>query len=304
MGLALIAGLATAAHAQAPAQPAWTTDVAQAQETVVDLGHGVYAISTNLRPLAGNVTVAVGSDGLIVVDTQFASLYDKLKARIAALSALPVKFVINTHHHGDHSGGNAGFGRDGAVIVAQEEAREHLGHPPNNFDGTPVKPMTAIGLPEVTYDQTMAIHIAGQTARIIHIAKPAHTDNDSIVYFPDANVISTGDVFGTLLYPNIDPRVGGSIDGMIAAIDQIDALANDQTRIVPGHGPVSGKAGLAEFRAMLVTARDRIGKLKRQGMSEQQVMDANPLADLNARWLLPGSPFAERFPIIVYQSIK
>jgi cyclase len=133
---------------------------------------------------------------------------------------------------------------------------------------------------------------------------PAHSDGDSIIYFPEANDIRTGDVFNSLRYPYIDPIVGGTADGMIAAIDQIDAMTNDQTKIIPGHGPISNKAGLAEYRDMRVTAHDRIAKAKASGMTEQQVTDATLLADLNKLWLLAGSPVAERFPAIVYRALK
>jgi glyoxylase-like metal-dependent hydrolase (beta-lactamase superfamily II) len=309
LGLAVLSAVAVATRAQPvpqpPPQPAWTTEFSKVQETVSDLGHGIYVLSPNIRPLAGNTTIAVGTDGLIVVDTQFAELYSKIKEEISGISKLPVKFVINTHHHGDHTGGNVDFGKAGAVIVAQANVAEHLGHPAPRTDNAQGKPMPAMGIPAVTYDgPSMTVRVGGQTARLFHTVAPAHSDGDSIIYFPEANVISTGDVFNSLLYPYIDPSVGGTVDGMISAIDQIAALANDQTRIVPGHGPISNKAGLAEYRAMLVTARDRIAKAKASGMTEQQVTDANLLADLNHRWFLQGSPVAERFPAIVYRALK
>jgi glyoxylase-like metal-dependent hydrolase (beta-lactamase superfamily II) len=303
ISLFLIASFTAMTHAQSQ-KSEWTTNISDAQETVVNLGRGIYVLSTNIRPLAGNVTVAVGSDGIIVVDTQFAPLYDRIKAKIAGISALPVRFVIDTHHHGDHSGGNPAFARDGAVIIAQTMAAQHLAHPPDNLDGTPVAPMAPIGMPAITFDKSLLVRVGGQTVQLYHPPLPAHTDDDTIVYFPEANVIATGDVFNSLLYPNIDSRVGGSIDGMIDAVDMVMALANDQTRIVPGHGPVSDISGLAQYHAMLVTARERIAKAKARGMTEQQVTDANLLSDLNPRWYLPGSPVAKDFPALVYRSLK
>jgi cyclase len=289
----------------APAQPSWTSDFAQVQETVTPLGHGLYVLSPNIRPLAGNTTVAVGSDGLVVVDTQFPQLYGRLVQSIADISKLPVRFVVNTHHHGDHTGGNAAFGQAGAVLVAASMALPHLATPPRRADGTAAAPMPAIGLPAISYDgPAMVLRIAGQTARLIHPPAPAHTDDDTLVFFPEANVIVTGDVYNSLLYPHIDAAVGGSMDGMIAAVDQIAGLADENTRIVPGHGPVSSKADLAEYRAMLVTARDRVARAKASGMTEQQVMAANLLADLNPRWFLQGSPVAEQFPAIVYRALR
>jgi glyoxylase-like metal-dependent hydrolase (beta-lactamase superfamily II) len=305
LSLAMWIAMATPAFAQAAKLPEWTTDFANAQETDLDLGHGIHVLSTNIRPLAGNTTVAVGSDGLIVIDTQFPQLFNKLKAGIANVSKLPVRFVINTHHHGDHTGGNEGFGRDGAVIVSHSMVAQRLERPAKRGDGSTPAPMPAPGLPSITYDANgVAVRVGAQVARLFHPVVPAHSDSDTIVYFADANVIVTGDIFNSLLYPNIDASVGATIDGMIAAVDQIASMANDQTRIVPGHGPVSNKAGLAEYRAMLVVARTRIGKAKEDGMTEQQVMNAHLLDDLNARWFLTGSPVAERFPAIVYQSIK
>jgi glyoxylase-like metal-dependent hydrolase (beta-lactamase superfamily II) len=303
--LSCIAVLAVSGAARGQAQPAWTTEYAHAEETVSDLGHGLYAVIANVRPLAGNTTVAVGSDGLIVVDTQFAPLHDKLKARITGLSTLPIRFVVNTHQHGDHVGGNPAFAKDGALLVSAASAAQRMAHPPVRPDGTAGAPMVPSGLPVISYEgSSMTVRVGGQTARLLHPATPAHSDGDTIVYFPEANVISTGDIVNTLLYPNIDVGVGAGIDGMIAGVDQIDALADAKTQIVPGHGPVTNKAGLAEYRAMLVTARTRIAKAKAEGRSEQQVDEADLLADLNPRWLLPGSPFAARFARTVYQSLK
>jgi glyoxylase-like metal-dependent hydrolase (beta-lactamase superfamily II) len=291
------------AHGQA-ADTKWTEQMQDVDEHVTSLGHGLYVLSPNIRPLAGNVTVATGSDGVIVIDTQFAPLYPKLRASIAALSKQPVKFVIDTHHHGDHTGGNPSFAHDGAILVAQDNAAIHLASPPNNLDGTPVKPMAKEGMPALTFDNAMTVSVAGQVARLVHTAQPAHTDDDLFVVFADANVIVTGDIYNALLYPNIDSRVGGSIDGIIASVDQILGLTNDQTLIVPGHGAVTHRDGLVEYRQMLVTARDRIAKAKAAGMSEQQVNDAHLLDDLNARWYLPGSPVAKTFPALVYHSLK
>jgi glyoxylase-like metal-dependent hydrolase (beta-lactamase superfamily II) len=147
------------------------------------------------------------------------------------------------------------------------------------------------------------ISVAGQTADIRHPG-PAHTDGDSIVWFPQANVMATGDIFTTNGYPNIDISVGATIDGAIGAIDTMLSLANDQTKIVPGHGSLSNKAGLIEYRAMLATARDRIAKAKAEGKTEQQVVDANLLADLDAKWKIANNANSERFPRNVYRSLK
>ncbi len=299
----IMAVFASTAHAQARSSR-WTTSVPDAQETVTDLGHGVYMLSTNFRPIAGNITVAVGENGIIVVDTQWAPLYDKIKAAIKGISPLPVRFVINTHHHGDHTGGNPRFGADGAVIIAQTQAARHLAHPLNKLDGTPVAPMAPEGLPSITFDTALTVRVGDQTAELYHPPIPAHTDDDTLVIFRKANVISTGDLFTPLLYPHIDTRVGGGIDGMITAVDVIDKLADDKTVIVPGHGVAARKADLVEYRAMLVTARDRIAKAKAAGMTERQVIDANLLVDLNPRWVVFDTPLAQEFAAFIYQSVK
>jgi len=283
------------ALAQASAQ---TMDYAKTTETTVSLGHGLYAIiAANPDPTSGigDTTVAVGSDGLIVVDSQFAQLYGMLKAKITAISPLPVRYVINTHSHGDHSGGNAAFARDGAIIVAHENALKVMAAARNAEKDS---------LPTKTYSgQGSEISIPGQRAQLAHPA-PAHTSGDTIVIWPAANVISTGDTMHRPGYPNIDTANGGNIDGMIAAADFIIAHCDANTKIVPGHGGVTDRAGAIAYRAMLVTARDRIARAKAQGMSEDQVAKANLLADLDTYWRIPGSSASERFPVNVYRGLK
>jgi cyclase len=237
-----------------------------------------------LEGLGGNITVAVGSDGIIMVDTQFAPLHDKIKAAIAKISPLPVKFVINTHYHGDHTGGNALFHKEGATIVAQDNIRVRLAAgTTNGLTGAKNPPLEADGLPTDTYQVGgKKIEVGGRVAEINHVIN-AHTDGDSWVYFPDANVLALGDTF-TRNYPNIDWGNGGGIDGMILANERYLKAANDSTKIVPGHGPLATKVNLQEFHDMLVTARDRVKKLYDAGKTEQEVLAADPLADLSKKW--------------------
>ena len=278
--------------------PADAMDYAKTTETTVNLGHGLYAIiATNPDPSSGigDTTVAVGRDALIVVDTQFAQLHDMLKSKITAISPLPVKYAINSHFHGDHSGGNAAFAKDGAIIVAHENALKAMvaGRTTPNQ-----------ALPAQTYSgHATEISIPGQKAELLH-TDPAHTSGDTIVVWPGADVISTGDVMHKPGYPNIDNANGGSIDGMIAAANFVIAHCGPNTRIVPGHGDVTDRAGATEYRNMLVTARDRISKAKAQGMSEDQVAKANLLADLDKYWKIRGNGASERFPINVYRGLK
>jgi glyoxylase-like metal-dependent hydrolase (beta-lactamase superfamily II) len=239
-----------------------------------------------------------------MVDTQFAPLHDKLKAKIASLSPLPIKYVINTHFHGDHTGGNAAFAHDGATIVAYKTVADRMSNPLPGANGQPGTPAPADALPTKTYaGKESTVKVAGVTARLVHPA-PAHTDGDTIVIWPAANVITTGDIVSSAAYPNIDVASGGSIGGMIAGADYIIAHANAATKIVPGHGPVTDIGGVKDYRAMLASARDIIAKAKASGMTEDQVANGNLLAELDGKWKPQGNAMASRFPRLVYQSIK
>ena len=292
--LAVLAALALSAG-PALAQ----TDYSKVEEQVTELGHNMYA----LTGAGGNTTVAVGSDGIIVVDTQFAPLYDKIRAKIKSLSPLPIKYVILSHYHGDHVGGAASFIKDGVPLVSTAQLVVRMKAPPVQANGQPGVPAPDDAVPKQTYSgDSYEVKVGGVTAQLHHPA-PAHTDGDSIVMWPAANVISTGDIVGSVAYPNIDVLVGGGIDGMIAATTWIIDHADASTKIVPGHGPVTDKNGVIAYRTMLQTARDRIAKAKAEGQSEDQVATGPLMADLNAKWTAPGSP-PPRFPRLVYQSVK
>lgn len=293
--LAAITTLMTIAVAPAFAQG---QDFSKVEEKVTNLGHNIYAVTG----AGGNTTVAVGKDAVIVVDTQFAQVYDKLKLAIAGLSPLPVKYVINTHYHGDHTGGNAAFAKDGATLVAYKTLPDRMAHPLPGPSG-PIPPAPTEALPTKLYSgNSTTVKIAGVTADLIHPA-PAHTDGDTIVIFKAANVISTGDIVGSATYPYIDVASGGNIGGMIAAASLVIAHANAETKIVPGHGPVTDRDGVIAYRTMLQTARDRIAKAKASGMTEDQVANGNLLADLDVKWKPPGNQ-PSRFPRQVYESVK
>src|SRR5688500_5212199 len=239
-----------------------------------------------LEGQGGNITIAVGSDGILMIDGQFAPLSDKIKAAIKAISPLPIRYLVNTHYHGDHTGGNDNFARDGAVIVAHDNIRVRLAAGTRNgLTGAMVPPRAPEALPKETYfGGTFTLEVGGRRAQLTHIAN-SHTDGDTWIYFADANVLSTGDTFNNLKrYQNIDFANGGDVCGMIRAIDTYQKVASDQTKIVPGHGPLATKADLLIFRDMLVTSRDRIEKLFNEGKTEQEVVAARPLADLDATW--------------------
>lgn len=289
---ASLAVLATAAVAQQPQM-----DVAV---RTTDLGHRTYM----LEGMGGNVTVAVGDDGIIMVDAQFANLHDKLKAAIETVSKQPVKYLVNTHLHGDHTGGDAGFAKLGAVVTAHENVRKRLAAGTvNGLTGQATAAVTGDALPTKTYKNWFNLRVKGRTAKVTYFPH-AHTDGDSYVYFADANVLATGDIvtIGNR-YPNIDFANGGHIDGTIKAVDTYIKLVDEKTKIVPGHGSLMNKAQLIEYRAFLVTSRDRVKKLIADGKSEADAVAAKPFADLEAK-LGANEAASGNWVRVIYNSYK
>ena len=287
----------TPAPSPAPASPA-PTDFSKVEIKTTDLGDGVYM----LEGQGGNITVATARDGIIMVDGEFAPLHDKIKAAISTLSSQPIKYLINTHFHGDHTGGNEPFAKDGATVIAEVHVKTRLAAgTTNGLTGAKTPPAPEAALPEKSYSGQFKIRMLGRVADLKHIAN-AHTDGDTYVWFKTANVLATGDTFTNGRYPNIDFANGGNIKGMIAATDAYLKLVNDKTRIVPGHGPVADKAALVAYRAMLVTARDRMAKLVKDGKSEDDAVAAKPFADLDAKWA-PNEQASTNFIRVVYHSL-
>jgi cyclase len=282
----------------------WTRNMSEAKETLTELGGGIYMLSVNIRPLAGNITFAVGRTGVVAVDSQFAELYDRIMAAIRQVSDLPIQWLINTHHHGDHVGCNAAFGADGATVIAQTRAAYHLGNSKAKVDDVSGPRVERSGQPTIMFDESLNLQVGAHSLSLFHPPQPAHSDSDIFIYFREANVISTGDVFNSLSYPYIDTRVGASIDGLIAGVDAIKQRVNANTVIVPGHGEPSDVTGLDDYRAMLVKVRDRIAAAKAGGLSEPQMVAENLLEDLNSRWFLPNSPTSEKFQRLVYESVR
>lgn len=221
----------------------------------------------------GNIGVSYGADGTVLIDDQFAPLTPKIEAAIAALGASPVRFLINTHWHGDHSGGNENFGKAGALIVAQEHVRDRLlAGQAKDANAAPA------ALPVITYHDGIALHLNGAGLRTIH-APHAHTDGDSIIVWKDANVVHMGDTFfNQISLPYIDLGSGGSAQGMLAAANRVLAMIDDKTVVIPGHGPVSDKAGLKAYRDMLADVIGRVGAAREAGKTLDEIVAMKPAA--------------------------
>ena len=272
--LLLAAALAWPAAAQ--------QDFSQVEIQTVEVAANVYM----LVGAGGNVGVSVGDDGAFVIDDQYAPLSEKLMAAIDGLTEgdEPVRFVVNTHWHGDHTGGNENFGTAGALIVAHENVRARMSTEQfiEAFNMR-TEPAPEAALPVVTFDDGVTFHWNGDEIRVFHVAA-AHTDGDAIIHFVGANTIHMGDTYFNGFYPFIDAATGGTVDGMIEAADRVLALADDDTRIIPGHGPLSNRAELMTFRNLLADVRERIRVLMAEGRTRDEIIAARPTADLDAEW--------------------
>lgn len=238
----------------------------------------------------GNIGLSVGEDGVFLIDDQFAPLTDKILAAVAELTDDPIQFVVNTHWHPDHTGGNENLGEAGAIIVAHENVRKRMSTEQfiaafNNRS----PPSPAEALPVITFTDSITLHYNGDELRVAHM-EPAHTDGDSVIFFRKANVVHMGDTYFNGMYPFIDVSSGGSIDGMIEAARRVLGQVNDQTKIIPGHGALSDTRGLLAYVEMLETVRGRVQKLVDEGKSREDVVAARPTRDFDAQW---GGGFLE-----------
>lgn len=282
------------------AAPVWAQqDFSAVEIETIQVSGNVYM----LVGAGGNIGLSVGEDGAFVIDDQYAPLSDKIMAAIAELTDADVKFLVNTHYHGDHTGGNEAFGAAGAIIFAHDNVRARMSTDQFRaiFDQSiPASPAGA--LPIVTFSDEMTFNWNGDAIRAIHVA-PAHTDGDSILYFHDANVIHMGDTFFNGFYPFIDVGSGGDINGIIGAGYRALSIANDDTAIIPGHGPVSDAAGLAAWLEMLKITRVSMQSLIDRGMSEDEALAARPTAEFDEQY---GGGFMNRenYNRLLYQSLS
>lgn len=252
--------------------------------------------------VGGNIGLAVGNNGTFMIDDQYAELSEKIIAAIKDITDKPLKFLINTHWHTDHVEGNENIAGEGALLVAHENVRVRMSTEQfiKAFDRT-VPPSPEAALPEITFTNSMTFHFNGDDIHVFHV-KNAHTDGDAIIHFRNDNVIHMGDTYFNGMYPFIDVSTGGSLRGMIIAIDEVLKIANDETKIIPGHGSLSDVSELREYRDMLVIVHQTILPMVRQQKSREEIILAKPSADLDEKW---GGGFMQPdiFVGIVYDSM-
>lgn len=258
---------------------------------VTDLGHGIYMLVGS----GGNIGLSIGEDGAFLIDDQFAPLTPKLLAAIGELTDAPVKYVINTHWHGDHTGGNENLAKTGTVIVAHDNVRARMAAPGR-------RQSSEKALPVITFSDTNTYYLNGIRIHAFHV-EHAHTDGDAIVQFEGTDVIHAGDIVFNGIYPFIDLDSGGSVDGYIAAMEKLVAVSNENTKIIAGHGPLASRADVQKSIAMVKDAKSRIARLVTGNKSLEEVQQIDPLADLHEKWswsFITG----ERFTEILYRDLS
>jgi glyoxylase-like metal-dependent hydrolase (beta-lactamase superfamily II) len=293
----LIGALVAAGLASVPA--AAQQDFSQVQIKTTKIAGNFYTLEGS----GGTIGVLAGPDGVLMVDAQFAPLSDKIVAAIKQISDGRIRYLINTHVHGDHTGGNENIGKLGATIFARENLRARLMKPAPLANGQPGTPTQPIGLPTVTYDSPITFHMNGENVQLIPVPV-AHTDGDTMVYFPNANAIMTGDFYRSTGYPNIDRANGGTMNGMLAGFDAIIRLARADTKIIPGHGAIVDKTAVAAHKAMMEAVRDKVAALKRQNKTQAEVIAANVTAEFDSKVTGATPMTAERFVGQLYQELK
>jgi glyoxylase-like metal-dependent hydrolase (beta-lactamase superfamily II) len=256
-----------------------------------------------LEGQGGTIGVLAGPDGVLMVDSQFAPLGDKIVAAIKQISDGRIRFLINTHVHGDHTGGNENIARQGAVILARENLRARLAKPAPQAGGQPGVPAPPMALPMVTYDSPLTIRMNGEEVQLIPVPV-AHTDGDTMVYFPTANVLMTGDFYRSTGYPNIDRNNGGSMNGMLAGFDLIAKTGRPDTKIIPGHGAIVDKSAVAAHKAMMIGVRDKVAALVKQNKTQEEVVAAKPAAEFDSKVTGATPMTADRFVGQLYQELK
>ena len=291
-GVAAFAAVATTAHGQAQ------TDYSKVEIKTTKLSGNFYTLEGS----GGTIGALVGPEGVFMVDGEFAPLTEKILAAIRKISVTPPRFMINTHVHGDHTGGNENFAKQGVIIMARPELRERLMHPAPGANGAPGTPAPAAALPVITYDAPITFHLNGEEIDAIPVPR-AHTDGDTMVHFVNADVIMSGDFYRSIQYPNIDRANGGSLNGMLAGLSQVVAMAGPNTKIVPGHGPVVDRNAVAAHRDMILALRDKVAAQIKQGKTQEQVVAAKLTSDYDSKVQEIGTT-GDRFIGQLYQELK
>lgn len=283
--LFLLTTLLATAHAQQSMD-----DVTITTEKVSD---GIYM----LQGRGGNIGLSVGKDGVFMIDDQFAPLTDKIVTAIRKISKKPIRFLINTHHHGDHSGGNENLGKMGIDIAAHDNVYKRLS------DDLAKKPgANKAGLPVLSFNDEMTFHLNGLHIRAVHF-EHAHTDGDSVIYFDDKNVIHMGDTFFNGMYPFVDTNSGGSVYGVLDAVAHTLKMIDNQTKIIPGHRPLANKADLKTYYDMLTDIVSILEELAKKGLSTEEVLKLKPLAKYDDKYAWQFMP-PDKFLGIFYKDIS
>ena len=297
LGVFLVVG-AVDTLAQQPAVVAPIPDFSKVEIKTTRLASDFYT----LEGQGGTISVLTGPEGVFLVDSQFAPLTDRLIAAIRKISDKPIRFLVNTHVHGDHTGGNENFARQGVLIFSRDQLRARLQHPAPAADGSPGKPAAAGALPVVTYDGPVTVHLNGEDVHLIPI-RNAHTDGDTLVSFPAHDILAVGDYFRSVGYPFADLANGGSLSGLLAGLGETIGRAGPTTKIIPGHGPMVDRSALIANRDMVLAVRDRVAGLISQGKSVDEVIAAKPTAPYDAT-VPQGAQTAERFLRWLYTEVK
>lgn len=277
-------------------------DFSKVEITTTKVGDNFYTLESH-PGIIGTIGILAGPDGVFMVDSQFAPLTPKILDAVKQITSQPIRFMVNTHWHPDHTGGNENLGKMGVIILGRDELRKRLAEGTPSVNGVGGRaPAPAVALPLISYQGKVTFHMDGEDVELIPILH-AHTDGDTIVRFPKANVIMTGDFYRSLGYPNIDRNSGGTLNGTIEGLAYLANLAGPDTKIVPGHGPAVTRSEVSATRDMIIDVRDRVAQLMRQGKSLQDVLAARPTASYDAK-TPQAQETSERFLTQVYAELK
>ncbi|MCC7418215.1 MAG: MBL fold metallo-hydrolase [Acidobacteria bacterium] len=279
-------------------------DYSQIEIKTTKVGGSLFVLEGIGGNMGGNISVLAGPDGAFMVDAAFAPLSAKILAAVKAVQPDGrIRFLVNTHLHGDHTGGNENMARAGATLLSRESLRRRLATPGPTASGQPGTPAPAAALAVLTYDAPVTVHVNGDDVQLIPVPN-AHTDGDTMIYFPSVHALAVGDFYRSTGYPNIDRSNGGTMDGMLAGFEAIARVGGPDLTIIPGHGPLVGKAQVAAHRAMMMAVRDKVAALIEAGKTQEEVVAAKPTAEFDAK--VPGATpqSADRFVAQVYQELK